>query len=56
LKGGKIYIMIILIKRKSNDVNIKVDFWAKNITGNTKGHFLMTKGSINQEDTVILYT
>lgn len=31
------------------------DFRAKNITRENEGHFIMTKGLINQTDIIILY-
>lgn len=31
------------------------DFRAKNITRENEGHFIMTKGLINQTDVIILY-
>lgn len=49
------YIMLMLIKRKCKWLYyIRANFKAKKITRDWQGHYIMTKRSIHQEETVIL--
>ena len=35
-------------------VSDKIDFKTKRVTGDKEGHYIMTKGSVQQEDTTII--